>query len=144
MTAVTLAGRVASFEDLAQGLIPLTPNDIQHLVSQLHVDAPELTRPLTPDEMDAWRFYRISVQAPSLVWEQVAAVIQKHDISLADASGILGMRPAHLADALFNPDTHRVLTYETAQLLTNHLKLPGGPLDLIPPPEPERQDDHMR
>jgi hypothetical protein len=78
------------------------------------------------------------------MWNQLANLLKEHDITLTDASAILDMRPTHLADALYNPETHRILTFETAQLLTAHLKLAGGPLTLVPPPESDRSDDHTR
>lgn len=78
------------------------------------------------------------------MWNRVAAVIEEHRLSLSQASDIMGMRPAHLADALTNPRTRRVLTFETAQLLTSHLKLQAGPQALMPPSRDDQPDDHER
>lgn len=144
MTTVALAGRDVAIADLAQAVIPLTAHDAEHLASKLQLEPSELTRPLTPHEMEAWQFYCVSAQSPRRIWNEVAALIEQHKMPLHEVAQILGMRPAHLEDALSNPDTQRVLSYETAQMLTGHLKLSGGPLALIPQPQSERRDDPTR
>jgi hypothetical protein len=78
------------------------------------------------------------------MWNRIAAVIKEHGLTISQASEIMGMRPTHLADALSNPKSRRVLTFETAQLLTAHLKLHAGPVALMPPSRDDFPDDHGR
>lgn len=117
--------------DITQARFPLSASDAAQLANRLGLEPSDLTRPLSPEESSAWRFYRLSATNTPRLWAHIEQLIAHHEISVSEAARVMGMPPSHLSNAFAGREEGRVLTYETARQLAERLKLDGGPESII-------------
>lgn len=102
-TALTRAGITTdrSFaSDLVQGRLSITENDARLIADRLALPFPELTRPLTPDEEEAWAFYRTSGRNQLAVWERARAAWLRVGLNDRAAAQAMGVSRAALSNIL--------------------------------------------
>lgn len=140
LTAIGFTRDTRHAKDIIQGRAALHSTDVEQLARLLHLDAEELTRPLTAQESRAWAFYRTSARYPQELWTRVKGLLQQHGISQAQAAKIMEMRPGHLSAAFTRNPERRILSYEAAARLTDHLGIEVGPALLLEglPPTPDQ------
>lgn len=132
-TALTRAGLAAdrSFaSDVVQGRLPLTQSDVEFIAGRLALPSSELTRPLTPEEQEAWAFYRTSGRNRRAVWERARSVWQRHGLANNAAANAMGLSRTALSN-IFSGHNSAVLRHDQAAKLAIAIGNPDLPSLLI-------------
>jgi hypothetical protein len=111
--------------EISLGRAPLTEKDVAELALRLSVRPSELTRELTQDETNEWRFYRISARYPHEVWSRARESWRTANLTNTQAAQILGMDPGLLSKC-FPPQPAQpkmLFTFSAAQRLAKKLML---------------------
>jgi hypothetical protein len=128
--------------DIAAAKTPLSPSKVDRLARSLSVDISELARPLTPDELRAWHFYRASASNPEHVWSSARRAWRAAGYSDARAARVMGFATPIISRALSVPTRH-TLSFERAARLTTALNISEGPEALLPlHPRDDHQQSH--
>jgi hypothetical protein len=126
--------------DLAAAKTPLSVPTVHRLARSLNIDLSELARPLTPDELRAWAFYRASASNPDYVWSSARQAWRTAGFSDARAARVMGCDPSVVWRATSTPD-RTILSFDRAARLTTALNIPQGPEIFLPLPA---SDDPQR
>lgn len=126
LTGVRHLSRPA-LQDLTQGRLPLTSNTVRSLATSLRLPHRELTRPLTPEETQAWSFYRSSARSPRHVWTAAQSLWRAAALTNRQAADVMGL-PHYVPANALNPRRRPItLTYAPALRLTAALGIAEGP-----------------
>jgi hypothetical protein len=112
--------------DFVQGRNALNERHVSDFARLVQVAPEELLRPLTADEAEAWRFYRISAAHHVTVWHRARDAWQVQGLSLSGAARVMGFSPTHVCLALQPHRRRRILALPPAARLADACALPTG------------------
>lgn len=132
-TALTRAGIAADrsyASDIVQGRLPITQSDVEFIAGQLALPSSELTRPLTPEEQEAWAFYRTSGRNRLAVWERARSLWQRHGLADNAAAKAMGLSRTALSN-IFAGHNSAVMRHDQVAKLATAIANPDLPSLLI-------------
>jgi hypothetical protein len=132
-TALIRAGIAADrsyASDIVQGRLPITESDVEFIASQLALPSSELTRPLTPEEQEAWAFYRTSGRNRLAVWERARSLWQRHGLADNAAAKAMGLSRTALSN-IFAGHNSAVMRRDQVTKLATAIANPDLPSLLI-------------
>lgn len=86
--------------DIAAARVRLSSQEAERLALRLGVPSSELTRPLRPEETDAWTFYMRSAAKGPEMWLRAVGLAEAHGLSRRGLGQIIRVDRRNLARAL--------------------------------------------
>lgn len=116
---------------LSQGRVSVSLSYVTELALALNIATDELTRELTHEEADNWRFYRTSAQNQQAVWDKAVSFARRNNRSLRDMASIIAMNQPDMQFAV-SGKRPRIFELEHARRLTSITTPPADPYSLLP------------
>jgi hypothetical protein len=103
----------------------LAQRDAEDLACFLALPPAELLRPLSTEEFQEWRFYRLSAANRPEVWRRATGAWRSAGLTQRQAAAVMQLPVTTLAHGQ-EPDTVRILAYPPALRLADACQLEDG------------------